>query len=131
MATVLIVDDDNFIRSALENIITQDPLLRGLDIEVLTASNGKAAVELFIERSPEVIVTDLLMPKMDGFAVCEAIRAKPGGETVSLAVISGVYRDNAIVKKVEESYGARFFTKPYQLKDLTGFIAKELEARRG
>jgi CheY-like chemotaxis protein len=123
MPRLLIVDDDSFTRSVLENVLLRDPQVKGLGLEVLSAEDGEKGVALFEQHRPQFVVVDLLMPKMDGFALCKAIRSKPGGSEVHLMAVSGVYRETALASKLQKEHNARFFAKPYQIKDLTRHIA--------
>ncbi len=131
MPTILIVDDDAFTRSVLETIFVQDPAFAKLGVEVVTAADGEQGLMLYREHKPAAVIIDLLMPKLDGFGLCQAIRATPGGEAPVLAVTSGVYRDNAIVQRLRTEYDAGFFAKPYQLKEMTRHVAESLASGRG
>lgn len=128
MPTVLIVDDDKFTRTVLQTICSQEPALAAFDLKVITADNGEDGLVAFREHRPDVVVTDLLMPRMDGFSLCHAIRTEPRGSRVPLVVMSSVYRDAAVAKRVQDEFGAEFFAKPYQLRDMTQYLATLLEA---
>lgn len=123
MPSVLIVDDDKFTRTVLETIFGQDKSFIELDLEVHTAPDGERGLALFRELRPDVVVVDLLMPKVDGFAVCREIRAAAAGQPTHLVVISGVYRDQGIAQRLRSEYDAAFFAKPYQLKEMTRKVA--------
>ncbi|HUH02478.1 MAG TPA: response regulator, partial [Kofleriaceae bacterium] len=126
MPRVLIVDDDKFTRTVLETIFGQDRTFKDLGLEVYTAPDGERGLQSFRELGPEVVVVDLLMPKVDGFAVCREIRATAEGQATHLAVISGVYRDQGIAQRLRTEYDASFFAKPYQLKEMTRHVATVL-----
>jgi energy-coupling factor transporter ATP-binding protein EcfA2/CheY-like chemotaxis protein len=126
MPTVLIVDDDRFTRSVLTSIFAQDPTFAGARPQVIAAASGAEAIDAFRAQRPEVAVIDLLMPGMDGYAVCEALRAEPGGSEVHLVVMSGVYGDAATTRRLQDEYRATFFAKPYQLKELARHVARLL-----
>lgn len=126
MPTVLIVDDDRFTRSVLTSIFAQDPAFSGGRPQVIAAASGAEAIDAFRAQLPQVAVIDLLMPGMDGYAVCEALRAEPGGSEVHLVVMSGVYGDVPTTRRLQDEYRASFFAKPYQLKELTRHVARLL-----
>jgi len=126
MATVLIADDDKFTRTALERIFSQDEAFASFDVDIVTASNGEEGLAAFKSSSPDVVIVDLLMPKLDGFSMCKAIRAEPEGDRPVIIVVSGIYRDSAIAQRVQKEYGAKFFVKPYQLKNMTEHVAQLL-----
>lgn len=127
MATVLIVDDDRFTRSVLQTALTKDPAFANLDIETHTADNGQQALLDFQRLRPDAVIVDLLMPQMDGFALCRSIRDLPRGDLPHLICMSGIYRDHAVIQRVKSEYRAEFFAKPYQLRELTAHLANLLE----
>ena len=65
---ILLVDDERTIRDSLSR------LLREAGFSVRVAANGAAGVEAFRERRPDLVLLDVMMPGMDGYAVCEAMR---------------------------------------------------------
>jgi len=124
--TILIVDDDRFAQNVLETIFKQDRTFKGADLEIITAADGEAGLAAFKKHKPEIVISDLLMPKLDGFGLCKQIRAIAGPDKCTLLVLSGVYRDRSIADRLEAEYSAKFFAKPYQIKDLTKSVAKHL-----
>jgi DNA-binding response OmpR family regulator/tetratricopeptide (TPR) repeat protein len=130
LARILIVDDDKMTRVALEAMLRNEPTLAGLDVTVTTAEDGHAGLAVLAEAPPDIAIVDLLMPRLDGFATCKALRAHPRGMSIDLCVISGVYRDAAIEKRVESELGAKFFGKPDGLRDLIRHVGEVLHRRR-
>lgn len=129
MARILIVDDDKMTRVALEAMLRNEPSLAGLEVSVTTAEDGHAGLAALAEAPPDVAIVDLLMPRLDGFQTCKALRGHPRGVSIDLCVISGVYRDAAIEKRVESELGARFFAKPDGLRDLIRHVGEVLHRR--
>ena len=68
MTTVLIADDNAQIVSILEEYSKKE------GYRTLTATNGERALQLFRQEAPDVVLLDVMMPKLDGFAVCREIR---------------------------------------------------------
>src|SRR5262245_3476012 len=66
------------------------------------------------------------MPRMDGTRFCKAVRERDA--TVNLVVMSGVYRDASISERLSREFGASFYTKPYQIKDLVTALDRQLKA---
>ncbi len=77
-STVLIVDDQKSMRSALEGI------LQNQSYELFFASDGQEALEQAEKILPDIILLDVMMPNMDGFEVCQNLRANPILATVLL-----------------------------------------------
>lgn len=69
MADILLIDDERTIRESLSR------LLREAGFTVRIASNGEAGVETFHERRPDLVLLDVMMPGMDGYAACAAMRS--------------------------------------------------------
>ncbi|WP_045118315.1 response regulator [Haliangium ochraceum] len=123
MPTVLIVDDDKYTQTVLHTALSTDTALTELDIHAITADDGAGGLAAFRKHRPAVVATDLRMPRMDGVALCRAIRAEPGGAEVHLVAMSGTSRDAAAADTVRQEYGAEVFAKPYQLRDMATYIA--------
>ncbi|MEO0987974.1 MAG: response regulator [Cyanobacteria bacterium J06639_14] len=69
--TILIVDDEAHIRILMEQTLED---LEDEGVELLTASNGAEALELIETERPTLVFLDVMMPKMDGFEVCQAVK---------------------------------------------------------
>lgn len=80
MPKVLIVDDEPFIRLLLEQTLEE---LEDEGVELITADNGETALDIIRSEAPEIVFLDVMMPKMNGFDVCNAVKKELG--------LSGVY----------------------------------------
>jgi PAS domain S-box-containing protein len=79
---VLVVDDDPADRKLLTDLLAAE------GGQVLTASDGQEALELLRDERPDLIVLDLMMPRLDGFAVVEGIRARPDWQDVPVLIVT-------------------------------------------
>lgn len=105
---ILLVDDDLVGRIYIETALKND----GYD--VITAQNGQQALDFAIERLPNMIVMDVMMPVMDGYAACFSIREQEGELNVPILMLTGL--DD--VESVEKSFDAGatdFIGKPVNL----------------
>ena len=84
MARILLVEDEDIQRKAVEL------MLKSANHQVFLAGNGGQALLVAQDRKPDVVVTDVNMPKMDGKALCQAIRSSPGIEGTYIIVVTGV-----------------------------------------
>jgi two-component system alkaline phosphatase synthesis response regulator PhoP len=84
---ILIVDDDPDI---LEGILT---ILETLEYRLATARDGKKCMELINEEIPDVLILDLLMPRMDGWGVIREMRSEPRYANVPIMVLTTVIED--------------------------------------
>lgn len=106
---ILLVEDD----STLSYII-EDALLRE-GFEVVTANNGEAGLRKFDESCPDVVVADVMMPKMDGFEMVRLIRLKSPGVPVLFLTARTALDD---VVRGFELGGNDYIRKPFQIAEL-------------
>src|SRR5262245_12243470 len=105
MKTILLIDDEEPCRRPAAK------LLRHNGWEVWEAADGEQGIELAIQHHPAVILCDLLMPKVNGYQVCRAIREHPTLRNTRIIVISG--RDFPADRKSAEEVGVtEFLLKP-------------------
>lgn len=86
MSTVLIADDDPDINDVLRHVFTR------AGFAVLTAADGLEALAKAARVIPDLVLTDLNMPRMDGLQLCTAIRANRATAGIPVAVLSGSLR---------------------------------------
>jgi len=84
-ATVLLVDDDPLVCSAFRAVLATEG-----DLQVETAEDGEAALALARALRPDLIVSDLDMPRMDGLELCRRVRAEPGVDPAMFLVVTGL-----------------------------------------
>jgi diguanylate cyclase (GGDEF)-like protein len=102
---VLVIDDDQTLH------LWAKRHLSAAGFEVVLAANGCDGIDAFKKHSPDIILVDIEMPEMDGFATCSGIRSVPGGSNTPLLMITGT--EDA--ERIERSYiaGATdFIVKP-------------------
>jgi DNA-binding response OmpR family regulator len=122
MARVLLVEDDDVQRKALE------AMLKSADYQVLLAGNGAQALLVAQDKKPDIILTDLGMPKMDGKALCSAIRANPALAGIYIVVITAI--EGEIPRLESVLVGADdFIRKPVQREELVHRIGLGIATR--
>lgn len=110
---VLVVEDNAQTRLMLNKLLTRDVLLRDLNLEVIEAADGEAGLLAFKEHKPALVVSDLLMPKMDGFRMIELIRAHPSGQSVPIIASSAVVHDRKTLTSLENKFTVYVLPKPF------------------
>jgi DNA-binding response OmpR family regulator len=103
-ALVLVVDDE-----PLSRLMTRI-MLEEHGMKVLEACDGIVALEQFIEHSPGIVLLDALMPNVDGFETCRAIRATASGRHVPILMLTGL-DDEKSVATAYEAGASDFFVK--------------------
>ncbi len=101
----LIVDDDRTSR------LTMGAALRKAGFETREAADGADAVRGFQSSRPDLILLDVMMPGMDGFETCRAIRRLPGGEYTQILMVTGL-DDTESTQKAFEAGANDFVSKP-------------------
>ena len=87
---ILVADDSELVLGVAETLLGES----GFD--VLRASDGLSALRLIREQHPDLVVLDLLMPKMTGFDVLREMRRESGIAAIPVVVMSGVYKENVV-----------------------------------
>lgn len=112
---ILVVDDDPSIQGFLAEALTDE------GYEVRTAANGREALTILREWRPDLILLDLMMPEMDGWAFRGEQRAMPGVSDVPVIVLSAARDLNAKTRDLDP---AEVFSKPFDLEALLGTISR-------
>jgi predicted signal transduction protein with EAL and GGDEF domain/DNA-binding response OmpR family regulator len=120
---VLLVDDDEV------NLLLTALALRERGFRLIEASSGDRAIELLRDSTPDIIVLDALMPGLDGFATCRALRQMPGMENVPVLMLTGL-DDDASITRAYQAGATDFFVKATQWSLLAGRLQYLLRASR-
>lgn len=120
---ILIVDDDQLMLETVRNALQE------ADFMPVEAADGVSALARFREFSPDLVLLDLVMPGMDGFAVCRELRSLPGGLYTPVLMVTGL-GDTASINHAFEAGATDFFTKPVNLELLVFKIHYMLRASR-
>jgi two-component system alkaline phosphatase synthesis response regulator PhoP len=94
-AKILIIEDDRYISKMYQLKLSLD----GFDVQV--ADNGRIGVEKVKEFKPDIILTDILMPEMDGFEVIKAVRADEESKSTPILIMSNLGQEDHIQKGLE------------------------------
>ncbi len=121
MTNVLIVDDNS------QNIYMLETILKGKGYQVSSAKNGAEALAVAEKNPPDLIVTDILMPVMDGFKLCQVWKSNERLKHIPLIFYTATYTDTKD-EKFALSLGAdRFLVKPQKPDVLLKVFAEVLE----
>jgi CheY-like chemotaxis protein/predicted Ser/Thr protein kinase len=120
---LLIADDDPEQRRALR------ALLERLGYEVEEAEDGRAALEMVERRAPDLVLTDLTMPELDGFELLRRLKTADHSRDIPVIVVSGVDDVESVVRCIER--GAEdHVTKPFDAVLLQARVRASLERKR-
>jgi DNA-binding response OmpR family regulator len=122
---VLVIEDDAALRKVLE-------LRLGLEgFEVAVACDGQAGLDRIEDFRPDAVISDLMMPRLDGYGFCRAARARPGLEQLPIVLLTAHQRDGDIDDLLELG-GIVYMVKPFDARTLAGTLRRLTEtALRG
>lgn len=116
---ILVVDDETELLKAISI------LLKTSGYEVIAAQDGQEGLEKAKSLSPDLIVLDILMPKMDGYEVCRLLKFDEKYKSIPIIMLTAKVQD--IDKAMGKKVGADdYITKPFETQDLVDKIKKHL-----
>src|SRR3989344_5973904 len=121
---VLVVDDE------ADNVFVMKEIVSREGYEVFTASNGQEGLDVFIDKSPQIVITDYRMPKMNGLELIERVK-KIKRETV--VIFTSAVLNNGLREQAEMLGVFGCFEKPFEIKTLEDMLnraRREVELER-
>jgi len=118
MRRVIAVDD------LKENRYLSQKLLEGYNYTVETASNGIEALEMARKKLPDMIITDALMPKMDGFQLCREIKKDEGLKGIPVIFYTATYTDKESEKLALDIGAVEYIVKPIEPDEFAKIVNK-------
>ena len=116
---ILIADDEPNIVVSLEFLMRQ----KGYDVKV--ATNGEDALAAVGEFAPDLILLDVMMPRLSGYDVCQKVRENPAWAGIRIIMLSAKGRDVEVNKGLAVGADA-YVTKPFSTKDLIEQVVRML-----
>ena len=116
---VVFADDNADMREYVTNLL-------GWKHEVIPAANGKQALETAMRTSPDLVVTDVMMPEMDGFALLEALRRNPSTRIVPVIMLSARAGEEASIGGLEAG-ADDYLTKPFSARELVARVEAQIK----
>ena len=117
---IVVVDDDLKVTMMMERSL----LKRGF--QVFSANEGKKALELIKNEKPDVLVTDILQPGLDGVSLSNLVKNDPILGDIKVIVISGVYNEASFKTQMDCRVDG-FIEKPVDMNHLADLIVKNIE----
>lgn len=121
-APVLVADDDPLIRRMIRSALELDGW------SVVEAEDGSDAIAVFQRASPGIILLDVLMPCMNGFEACEAIKGLPDGKETPILMVTAL-NDTDAIKRAFAAGAEDFITKPVQWEVLRHRVRRLMQMR--
>jgi DNA-binding response OmpR family regulator len=112
---IVVVDDDKLTRSLLEHVLTDNLF------SVYSAQDGQTGFELVKKEKPDILISDLVLPKYDGMELCKRVKEDPNLSQTKVIIMSAVYVGSAL-RPIARDYGAdEYIGKPI---NSTGLLEK-------
>jgi len=122
MARILVVDDQR------SNVELMAGVLKARGYEVLTAADGEAALEQVREASPDIVVSDILMPGLDGYELCRRLRASPATALLPVVLVTSLDPQGERIRGIEAG-ADDFITKPVNWDELFARVRSLLRVK--
>lgn len=120
MKIILIVDDEQNIRELVNRIL-------GKSYVIMEASNGQEALDIVRSQKPDLILMDLMMPKMDGYTACSVIKNDSRLKTIPVIMLTGLCFE--LNKELATKLGAEgYIIKPFTSETLISTVSQSLGA---
>lgn len=122
--SVLVVDDEPNIVLSLEFLMKQ----AGFDVRV--ARDGDAALQAVADQVPDLILLDVMIPGIDGYELCQKMRANPRLQSVKIIMLTAKSRE--VEREKGFALGAdEYITKPFSTRELVERVKRILAAQAG
>lgn len=121
MSTVLVVEDSITQRELISD------LLKGTGLNVIVAIDGQDAIDQLLLISPDVVVLDIVMPRMNGYEVCRRIKSDPKTQNVPVVMCSSKGEEFDRYWGMKQGADA-YIAKPFQPTELIGTVKQLLRA---
>jgi CheY-like chemotaxis protein len=123
MTKVLIADDSIAVRKVAERLLTE----AGLGVAL--AANGEEALAYLAKETPDLVVSDVIMPDKSGYEVCAFVRAQRALANIPVLLISGIVNDE-VTKQAESCHADGVLKKPFQGTSLKDRVLELLAKRQ-
>ena len=119
---ILLVEDDRFLRKAAETTLKQQ------GYTVITAADGEEALRVARSAPPDLILLDVIMPKLNGFQVLDALKKDPTTAHIPVIILSNLGQDRDVQQAMEAGATAYFIKADLSLQALVQRVGEALAA---
>ena len=120
---ILVVDDDKDLRELIKTVLAVG------NYQVTVAENGKEALKIFDDTSPDLIISDIAMPEMNGFDFLEAVRSREKGAAVPFLFLSA-YSEKENLSQARRLAVDDYLFKPFDTLELLDAVRVRLDRRQ-
>lgn len=120
---ILVADDEAFVRLLIEQTLED---FEDEGVEILAADNGAQALETIQAEKPDLVFLDVMMPNMDGFMVCDAVKHQLQMENVYIVLLTAKGQEFDRIRG-EQAGANMYMTKPFDPDELVALTQRVLE----
>jgi two-component system, OmpR family, alkaline phosphatase synthesis response regulator PhoP len=122
MYKILVVDDEPYIRMLMEDTLES---MHHSQIEILSAQNGQDALEIIQSERPKMVFLDVMMPRMNGFSVCQTVKKEWQMTDVYICMVSA--KSQGYDLQHSQDVGAdKYIIKPFNIDELMQLVRNVL-----
>jgi putative two-component system response regulator len=122
MNNILVVEDDSLLLEVICSILEAE------GFQIQPAKNGKQALEIFVKSKPDLIISDIMMPEMDGYELLKSIRDLPNGVTVPFLFLTA-RTERADISRARSLGVDDYLFKPFDAGELINAVRSRLDRR--
>ena len=123
MKTILFVEDEMALQKTFKDVLEEE------GYEIITALDGEVGLKLTKEKKPDLILLDLILPKLDGFEFLEKMKADPEIKNIPVIILTNLERAEDIERALELGATTYLVKANYSLKEVIEKVRKILESR--
>lgn len=118
---ILIVEDDHPLRNAIKDKLSKE------DFEILEAKNGTDGLATALEQQPDLILLDIIMPKMDGMTMLKKLRADDKGKNIPVIILTNLSDDKKVAESTEGGAYDYLIKSDWKIEDVVAKVKEKLE----
>lgn len=120
MGKILIIEDESSLRNALRDKFTRD------GFEVLEAKNGEEGLDVALREHPDLILLDIVMPKMDGMTMLTQLREDEWGKTARVITLTNLSDTEKVAEAIEHGSYEYLVKSDWKIEDVVATVRKKL-----
>lgn len=115
---IVVVDDDRVTLRLLEGILSKSEFM------VLSARDGESGYEVAQKEKPDIVISDLVLPKVDGIGLCKKIKQDPNLKRTKVILMTAVYKSSSLASVIGDCQADEFIEKPIETLSLMKKVYK-------
>ena len=119
---ILVVEDVNFLQKAIKEV------LGDAGFEVILAADGEEGLDKALKKHPDLILLDILMPKMDGMQMLKHLRQDSWGKKVPVVILTNLNSKDKLLEAAKEDVSDYYIKSDWEIEDLVDIVNNKLDS---